>query len=54
MEPSIVYCVNKQQGLKPPQETTWLFHSEIENKLPNKETNMLQCVPIMLKRLILL
>lgn len=38
MDPSNEYCGNKQQGLKPPQETTCLFCSEIENKLPiNKQ-----------------
>ena len=39
MDPSSEYCAHKQQGLKPPQETTCLFCSEIENKLPNKQTN---------------
>ena len=32
------YCANKQQRLKPPQETSCLFRSETENKLPNKQT----------------
>ena len=32
------YCATKQQGLKPPQETNCLLRSEIENKLPNKQT----------------
>ena len=39
MDPSSEYCANKQQGVKPPQETTCLFHSEIENEFPNKQTN---------------
>ena len=39
MDPSSEYCANKQQGLKLPQETTCLFCSEIENKLPNKQIN---------------
>ena len=39
MDPSHEYCANKQQGLKPPQETTCLFRSEPENKLPNKQTH---------------
>ena len=36
MDPSKEYCANKQRGLKPPQETTCLFYSEIGKKLPNK------------------
>ena len=37
--PQASHCANKQQGLKPPQETTCLFRSEIENKLTNTQTN---------------
>ena len=39
MDPSNEYCANKQQGLKPPQETSCLFRFEPENKLPNKQTS---------------
>ena len=40
MDPSNEYCANKQQGLKPPQETTCLFRSETEKNYPaNKQTN---------------
>ena len=39
MDPSNEYCANKQQGSKPPQETTSLFSSEPEIKLTNKQTN---------------
>ena len=39
VDPSSEYCAKNQQGLKPPQETTCLFRSETENKLPNKQTN---------------